>query len=305
VRSVSSGVALILIVVGAVARAEAQDLEPRAFNNAPVGLNFLILGYGYTQGDVAFDTSSPIKDAQLTVHGAGLAYARSLDVFGMAGKFDALLPFASVNGTAKVFGEEERERKVAGLGDPRVRFSLLWYGAPALTLEEFADYKPDVIIGSSLAVTLPLGQYDTQKLVNIGTHRWSFKPEIGISKTLGPLTLELATSATFYTDNDDFFVHRTLKTDPLYAVQAHVIYHTRFGLWAALDTTYYAGGKTTVDGEEGERQEHVRVGLTIAIPIDRHNSVKLYGSTGAVARLGGGTFNAAGIAWQYRWGGGL
>jgi hypothetical protein len=175
VRSVSTGVALILVVVGAVARAEAQDLEPRAFNNAPVGLNFLILGYGYTQGDVAFDTSSPIKDAQLTVNGAGLAYARSLDVFGMAGKFDALLPFASVNGTAKVFGEE-RERNVAGLGDPRVRFSLLWYGAPALTLE-------------------------------------------------------LATSATFYTDNDDFFVHCTLKTDPLYAVQAHVIYHTRLGPW--------------------------------------------------------------------------
>ena len=294
---------LLVLVLGLAVSAEAQDLEPRAFNNAPVGLNFRILGYGYTHGDVAFDSSSPIKDAELTVHGAGLAYARALDVFGMAGKFDALLPFASVNGTAKVFGEEQ-ERKVSGLGDPRVRFSLLWYGAPALTLEEFADYKADLIIGSSLAVTLPLGQYDTQKLVNIGTNRWSFKPEVGISKTLGPLTLELAASATFYTDNDNFFVHRTLKTDPLYAVQAHVIYHTRFGLWAAVDTTYYAGGKTTVDGEEGERNENVRVGLTLAIPIDRHNSVKLFGSTGAVARVGG-SFDAAGIAWQYRWGGGL
>jgi len=299
----SAALLLLVVVLGVAVSAEAQDLEPRAFNNAPVGLNFLILGYGYTQGDVAFDSSSPIKDAQLTVHGAALGYARALDVFGMAGKFDALLPFASLNGTAKVFGEE-RERQVSGLGDPRVRFSLLWYGAPALTLEEFADYKADFIIGSSLAVTLPLGQYDTHKLVNIGTHRWSFKPEIGISKTLGPLTLELATSATFYTVNDDFFVHRTLKTDPLFAVQAHVIYHTRVGLWMAVDTTYYAGGKTTVDGEEGERNENVRVGLTIAVPIDRHNSVKLYGSTGAVARVGG-SFNAAGIAWQYRWGGGL
>jgi hypothetical protein len=87
-------------------------------------------------------------------------------------------------------------------------------------------------------------------------------------------------------------------------VQAHVIYHTRFGLWAAVDTTYYAGGKATVDGEEGERNENVRVGLTLAIPVDRHNSVKLFGSTGAVARVGG-SFTAAGIAWQYRWGGGL
>ena len=294
---------LLVLLLGVAVSAEAQDLEPRTFNNAPVGVNFLLLGYGYTQGDVALDSSSPIKDAELAVHGAGLAYARYLDVFGMAGKFDALLPFASVNGTAKVFGEE-RERKVAGLGDPRVRFSLLWYGAPALTLEEFADYKPDLIIGSSLAVTLPLGQYDTQNLVNIGTNRWSFKPEIGIAKTFGPLTLELDASATFYTDNDNFFVHRTLTTAPLFAIQAHVVYHTRFGLWAAVDTTYYAGGKTTVDGEEGERNENVRVGLTVGIPVDRHNSIKLYGSTGAFARVGG-SFDAVGIAWQYRWGGGL
>jgi len=298
-----AGVVLVLIALAAAVTAEAQDLEPRAYTNTPVGLNFLLVGYGYTKGDVAFDASSPIKDAELTVNGAVLAYARSLDVWGRAGKLDMVLPFASLNGTAKVFGEPV-ERQISGLGDPRLRFSVLLYGAPALSLEEFASYQADLIIGASLAVTLPLGQYDTHKLVNIGTHRWSFKPEIGISKTLGPLTLELATSATFYTVNDDFFVHRTLKTDPLFAVQAHVIYHTRVGLWMAVDTTYYAGGKTTVDGEEGERNENVRVGLTIAVPIDRHNSVKLYGSTGAVARVGG-SFNAAGIAWQYRWGGGL
>ena len=86
--------------------------------------------------------------------------------------------------------------------------------------------------------------------------------------------------------------------------QGHVIYHTRFGVWAAVDVTYYAGGKATVDGNEGERLENVRVGGTIAIPVNRYNSVKLYGSTGAVARVGG-SFNALGIAWQYRWGAGL
>ena len=298
-----TALALILLTVAAALTAEAQDLEPRAYSNTPVGMNFLILGYGYTQGDVAFDASSPIKDAELTVNGAVLAYARSLDVWDRNGKFDAILPFAALDGTAKVAGMPV-ERHVAGLGDPRLRLSVLWYGAPALTLEEFASYEADVIIGTSLAVTLPLGQYDTQKLVNIGTNRWSFKPEVGVSKTLGPLTLELTSSVTFYTDNDDFFIHKTLKVDPLYSIQGHVIYHTRFGVWAAVDVTYYAGGKATVDGKEGERQENVRVGGTIAIPVNRYNSVKLYGSTGAVARVGG-SFNALGIAWQYRWGAGL
>ena len=149
-----------------------------------------------------------------------------------------------------------------------------------------------------------LGQYDSHRLVNIGTNRWSFKPEIGISQTWGPVTLELAPSATFYTDNDDF-LGRRLQRDPLYAVQGHLIYHTRFGLWAAIDATYYGGGAKTIDGvAEGEALQDVRVGGTLAIPINRYNSLKLSASTGAYAR-GGGNFTTAAIAWQFRWGGGL
>lgn len=130
------------------------------------------------------------------------------------------------------------------------------------------------------------------------------KPELGLSKTLGPFTLELDTSVTFYTTNDDFFGGRTLERDPLYAVQGHLIYHTRWGIWAAVDATYCTGGRTTIDGKPGERLENVRVGATLAIPIDRRNSIKLYGSTGAISRIGG-NFDTVGIAWQYRWGAGF
>ena len=185
-----------------------------------------------------------------------------------------------------------------------IRLSYLFYGAPALTLEEFADYKPDLILGAGVAVTVPLGQYDSDKLVNVGTNRWSFKPEIGISKTFGPVTLELAPSATFYTDNENFFGGRRLQRDPLYAVQGHLIYHTRFGLWTALDATYYGGGRTTINGVEGEPLQGLRVGGTLAIPINRYNSIKLAASTGAYTRVGG-NFTTAVIAWQFRWGGGL
>ena len=294
--------ALLLAVLGVAAPAGAQDLEPRAYSNAPVGLNFLIAGYGYTEGAVAFD-SAAIKDAQLTVHGAVLAYARTLDVWGHAGKVDLVLPYGWLSGTAKV-GGQLKAREVSGPADPRLRFSVLFYGAPALSLEEFAAYQSDLTVGASLAVTAPLGQYDSDKLVNIGTNRWSVKPELGVSKTLGPLTLELAGGVTFYTDNTDFFGGKTLARDPLYALQSHVIYHTRFGLWAAVDTTYYIGGNATIDGDRGDRQEHLRVGVTLSFPVNRYNSIKLYGSAGAIAR-GGGDFNAVGIAWQFRWGGGL
>ena len=296
-----SGIALVVAL--AAATVEGQELEPRAYANAPVGLNFLILGYGYTQGDVAFDSSVPIEDAKLTVHSAFLAYARALDVWGRAGKLDVVLPYAWLSGTARAAGQP-REREVSGLGDPRFRFSVLLYGAPALSPTEFAGYTPDLIVGASLAVTAPLGQYDSDKLVNIGTNRWSVKPELGVSKTLGPFTLELEASVTFYTTNDDFFGGRSLERDPLYAVQGHVIYHTRWGIWAAVDATYYTGGRPTIDGKPGEGPENLRVGATLAIPIDRRNSIKLYGSTGAISRTGG-NFDTVGIAWQYRWGAGF
>jgi Putative MetA-pathway of phenol degradation len=303
-----AGVVLLAALVVATAlvaaiTAQAQQLEPRAYSNTPVGMNFLILGYGFTTGDVSLDTSLPVEDAKFTVHSAFLAYARALDVGGRSGKLDLVLPYAWLSGSTKIGGRPV-STEVSGLGDPQVRFSYLFYGAPALTLDAFDDYTPDLIIGGSLAVTAPLGQYDSDRLVNIGTNRWSFKPELGISKTFGPVTLELEPSATFYTDNESFFGGRRVQRDPLYAVQGHVIYHTRHGLWAALDATYYGGGRSTIGGVPGESLQTARVGGTLAIPIDRHNSIKLSASTGAYARVGG-NFTTAAIAWQFRWGGGL
>ncbi len=295
--------AFLLAAMAGVTDAHAQDLEPRAYSNAPVDLNFLVLGYVYSTGDVAFDSSSPIEDAELTIHASFLGYARTFGLWGRSGKVDVVLPYAWLSGTATVAGQPA-ERDVSGLGDPRLRVSMLLYGGPALTLSEFADYQSDLIVGVSLTVTPPLGQYDSSKLVNIGTNRWSVKPEVGVSKTFGAWTVEVAPSVTFYTTNHDFFGGKTLERDPLFAAQAHVIYHTRRGIWAAIDATYYIGGATTVDGERGERPENLRVGATLSIPVNRHNSIKLYGSVGAIARIGG-NFTTGGIAWQFRWGGGL
>jgi hypothetical protein len=141
--------------------------------------------------------------------------------------------------------------------------------------------------------------------VNIGTNRWAFKPELGISKGLGPLTLELATGVSFYTDNRDFLGGQTRAQDPIYSIQGHVIYSLRSGIWLAVDGTYYTGGRTTIDGVEGnDLQKNWRVGLTVALPVNRHNSLKLYASTGVFTRTGS-DFDTVGVAWQYRWGGGL
>jgi hypothetical protein len=283
--------------------ADAQDLEPRAFANTPVGLNFLIGGYAYSKGGVGTDPSVPIEDAEVKLNSAVLAYVRTLDLWGRSGKFDVILPYTWASGSAKFAGQAQT-RDVSGLGDPRLRFSMLFYGAPALSLDEFQDYEPDIIIGGSFEMTPPLGQYDSDKLLNIGTNRWSFKPELGISKTLGPLTLELSTGVRFYTDNNDFLDGKTLQLSPIYSVQGHLIYSFKPGIWLGLDGLYYTGARATIDGRKGESVENVRVGLTLALPINRHNSVKLYGSTSIYTKTGT-DFDALGIAWQFRWGAGL
>jgi len=293
-----------LAVIAACAGVSAQDLEPRAYVNTPTGMNFLIAGYGHAVGAMAFDPSVPLENAHLRADATYLAYARSLDVFGMSGKFDVIAPYVWTSGTADFEGQN-RERSVSGFGDPRFRFQVNFHGAPALSLQEYADYRQDLIIGASLQVTAPLGQYDPDKLLNIGTNRWAIRPEIGLSKAFGPLSLELAADVSFYTVNHDFLGGHVREQAPIYSVQGHVVYRFRSGVWAALDANFYAGGRTTVDGVEGnDLQQNSRFGATVAVPVNRYHSVKLFGSTGVSTRTGS-DLNGIGIAWQYRWGGGL
>jgi hypothetical protein len=284
--------------------ARAQDIEPRSYSNAPIGVNFLIAGYAYTRGGIAFDSSLPITNPNLHTSSAFVAYARVLDLWGKSAKFDAIVPYTWLSGTADYRGESVT-RRVDGFGNSAFRLSVNLYGAPALTLKEFADWEQDLIIGASLQVSPALGQYDSSRLINIGTNRWSFKPELGISKAVGPWTLEFQAAATFFTDNDDFYGGKTRSQDPLYSLQGHLIYGFRSGVWVSVDGTYFAGGRTTVDGElNNDLQQNWRVGATLALPVDRLNSIKFYASSGVSARTGN-NYDGIGVAWQYRWGGGL
>ena len=286
------------------ATAAAQDLEPRSYANTPIGMNFAIAGYAYSSGEVTADSSVPLEDGRVRINYAALAYARSLDVFGSSGKIDVIVPYAWESGSA-TFAGEAASRSVRGLGDPRVRFSVNFYGAPATSLEEFASYQQDLIVGASLQVLAPLGQYEQDKLLNVGNNRWAFKPEIGISKSWAPLIVELSLAGAFYTDNHDFLDGNVREQDPVYSAQLHAIYAFRSGIWGALDFTYYRGGESTIDGvTNDDTQRNTRVGATLALPLNRHNSIKLYGSKGTSVRFGG-RYDTIGAAWQVRWGGGL
>jgi hypothetical protein len=229
---------------------------------------------------------------------------RSLGIASKSAKIGLLLPYAQLDASGFV-DSEFRTRDDTGLADPAFYFTINLYGAPALSFEEFRDFQQETIIGISFKLTAPLGTYDNDKLLNIGTNRWSFKPEIGISRALGRWTLEAATAVTLYSDNDDFDIGKTRTQDAIYSVQGHVIYAFAGNIWVSVGLTYFTGGSTTVeDVSNDDLQNNWRGGITLALPINRYHSVKIFGNSGVSTRTGT-DYDSLGVAWQYRWGRGF
>jgi hypothetical protein len=245
-----------------------------------------------------------VTNPDLKVVGPVLGYARSLDLGGLSGKFDVIVPFARLSGTARFLGELA-ERRVEGAGDPLVRLSAILYGAPAMTPEAFKAYKQDLLIGAGVQVVPPLGQYDPAKLINLSGHRWAVRPNLALSKTFGRWVLELRGDVSLFTENDDFFSGRRRGESPIWAGQGHLIYNWPSGAWGSLDASYFTGGQATVNGvRTGDSLQNGRVGGTFTAPVTTRHSLKVFGSGGISARTHA-NFGLLGIAWQYRWGAGL
>jgi hypothetical protein len=233
-----------------------------------------------------------------------VAYVRGVDFWGSSGKVDIIAPYSHLSGEALVAGQP-RERVVSGAGDPRFRLSVNFYGAPALTLAEYPAFRQDLVVGASVQVTAPWGQYDPSKAVNLGTNRWSIKPDVGFSKAFAPFTIDLTAGVTLFTRNDEYFGGQALDQAPLYSAQVNLSYDFGRGIWAALGGTFYRGGRTTVnDAPKDNALSNSRVGLTIAIPIDRYYAIKFNASSGISTRTGT-NFDTVGLVLQYRWGAGL
>jgi hypothetical protein len=294
--------ALTLAAAVFPALAAAQSLEPRAYSNSPSGLNFAIAAYSHSTGGVAVDPSVPLENGKGRVDALSLVYVRTLEVLGNAGSVGLHLPLAHFSGSATLNGVAE-SRAMSGAGDPALRLAVNFYGAPAMTAVQFSGYRQDLIIGASLTLTAPLGDYDPARVVNLGANRWSGKPELGLSQAAGPWTFELSAGGTWFTKNDDFLGGDTRAQEPIYSAQVHLTRQFARGTWGAVSATYYEGGQTSLNGvARDDRQSGSRFGATFALPLGGGHSLKLFGSTGLYTRTGS-DFNSLGVAWQTVWGG--
>ena len=289
---------LILVVIGFPLR--AQELEPRSLTNVPVGWNFVVLGYGFARGNILLDPSIPIEDLDSRLHTFIGAYVRAINFFGMSGKVDLIVPFAAGDWEGLLEGEQ-RYRSVNGFGDPRIRLSVNFVGAPSLHGDEYRNYKQNIISGASLQIIVPLGQYDSSKLINLGTNRWTIRPQIGIAKTAGPWILEAYASGWFFTKNSNFYGGLELSQNPLLTSKVHLIRSMRKGRWIALDVGYGFGGRTTVnDIPKDTYISTFRFGFTLAFPLNLNHTLRLVGAS-AVRLQKGADFDALAVTYQYRW----
>lgn len=293
-------VAIAILRFFLIGIAEAQDLDPRRYVNLPANQNFLRIAYGYSEGDVNIAPSLPLEDAILTIEGGSLAYSRTMGIGGNASSFDVWLPYLCASGSAELGGERQN-RNVCGQGDTRIRVTYNFVGALAMELSEFAKQEREVVVGASLQVEIPTGQYDDDKLLNIGANRWVIKPEIGMSIPWRKWSFEFTAGVRFFTANDEYVGNATLKQDPLYNLQAHVIYDLTPRQWISFNANYFFGGVTYNDSvEQPTRQENSRLGLTWSVALNPKHLLKFTAHRGVITRIGNDSDTYT-VEWIYRW----
>ena len=273
---------------------------PAAYTPAPSGINLVTLTAAYNDGDLTFDPSGPIEDASGQITFWNLGYARTFKVARRSANVGVGVPYVVGHLEGLYLGEQAFADR-SGLGDMGVRVAVNLYGAPAMSPQEFQNYQPKTLIGASMSVKAPTGQYDPSKLINIGTNRWSFKPEVGFVRVMGRWAIDAYVGGWFFTDDPDFIGGLTREQDPMVSTQCHLRYLIKPGLWVAIDGNYWWGGQTTVNGvENDDLQSNSRVGATMAIGIGRNQSIRIAASVGAFTRIGG-DFNSIGASYGYSW----
>jgi hypothetical protein len=291
---------LALCACWATAPCVAQEIEPRAYSPSPDGVNFLMAVGGHSEGGVLTDPSLPVTDIEAKIDAVGFGYGRTFSIAGRSANFALAAPYIFVDASGNI-GESRASVSREGIGDTKLRLALNLIGAPSMTPREFAQREPRTTLGVSLSVNFPTGEYYSDRLVNIGTNRWAAKTELGLTHPMGKWLLEAYAGAWWFEDNDEFFGGQRREQDPLASIQAHVSYTFKPRLWVALNTTYYEGGQTTLNGvEKQDRQSNSRAGLTFSMPLGKEYSVKFSWSRGATTRIGS-NFTSYGIGLQYAW----
>jgi hypothetical protein len=293
---------IVVFALVASAACRAQDLAPRAYTVTPVRSNAVTLSYVLSDGSVLFDPTLPITGVTGQIDSAVLNAYHSLSFFGRSANVNVALPYSFANFEGQVSQQSQSVYR-SGLNDSVYRFSVNLRGGPAMQLKEFAQWRQKTLIGVSVKLVAPTGQYDPARLINQSTNRWSFKPELGVSRRWGRWVLDGYIGCWFFSANNSFYTGKNVQSQrPMGSFETHLSYDIKNRFWFSADGNYWFGGRSVVNGVVNlpSYQSNSRVGATASIPLTRYQSVKLSYSTGAYI-IYGGDYRTISVAWQYSW----
>jgi hypothetical protein len=300
--------AWILVLAGATPPVRAQDLSPRAYLITPLRANAITVANVFNDGELLFEGTVPITGATGRLNMPNATLTHSLSFFGRSANVAASLAYGVGHFKGTVVGAEVDAYR-SGLFDSVFRLSVNLKGAPAMDAPEFVKWRQKLLIGASVKVVAPTGQYDPTKLINLGANRWAFKPELGLSRRWGNWILDAYAAVWFFTENPEFFSRnqyfpgtQSQTQAPIAAFETHLSYDFRPRLWVSFDANFWRGGRTSLNGVENPAtlQKSSRIGVTASFPLTRRQSIKVGYADGAYVRFGG-DYKIASAAWQYLW----
>lgn len=202
-------------------------------------------------------------------------YAHTFALLDRAAMGVIIFPMGRISGDVTVAGQTANQ-STRGFGDPMLEFDINVIGPQAQkNIPDVLRYEPGVSVDLLADLALPIGEYDNDQPLNIGQNRWYGRLGLPIVVQLGPwvpgrrTTLEFLPAVWFFGDNDDY-VGKTMETDPLFQLDAHLSRDFAEYFWGAIDATWYSGGKTTIEGVEGDRLNNLGWGLTLGYTINEN-----------------------------------
>jgi hypothetical protein len=279
-----------------------QFTDPHNYDNTPVGTNQIELAYAYARSDVSIDTGLVIAGAKLSLNEGTVQYSHYFRLAKHVMWVDASVPIAGLSGSVT---RTNIRSSINGAGDSSYQVSALLKGAPALSVAEFDNYKPETIVGVSLSITAPTGQYNPNRLLNLGSDRWSFKPEIALSHPFGPeqkWLLDAYANCEFYADNTSYRGHDVLRQQPLPGLEGHVSYSFNDKLWTSFDTRYSLHGPTSINGlDQNDRQQNFTVGSEANLALNSQHAL-VFEFAKVLVHHNGPAYTGFAVKYDFVWG---
>jgi hypothetical protein len=279
----------------------AQFTDPRNYDNTPIGINQLELSYAYVHANASIDTSLVVTGANIDLNQGTIDYTRYFGLLHRLMWLEAAVPVAGLGGS--VSGTTIKG-STTGAGDSSYQVAMLFKGGPALTVAEFQNYRPTTTLGGSLTVTAPTGLYNSKKILNLGSDRWSFKPEIAFSHPFGAdqkWEFDAYVNASIYTENTSYHGRQILRQEALPGLEGHISYAFNERIWASLDTRYSFSGATLVDGvSQNNAQQNFVLGNELNISLNPQNSLT-FEFAKAIVHQNGPTATGFTIKYDYTW----